>query len=127
MRLRGGACSSVMRAGRTAQTSPMAGPYSRATVPPARPRKISARRGQRGPLLAAGGHVDVEHDIPRGARLHPVQVTDRQHRAQAGQVDAIGVTAVYGPGEGTEALPGTGRPAGATAHAAARADRLAVA
>jgi hypothetical protein len=29
-------------AGRTAQTSPMAGPYSWATVPPARPRKMSA-------------------------------------------------------------------------------------
>ena len=29
-------------AGRTAQTSPMAVPYSRATVPPARPRKMSA-------------------------------------------------------------------------------------
>ena len=29
-------------AGRTAWTSPTAGPYSRATVPPARPRKMSA-------------------------------------------------------------------------------------
>jgi hypothetical protein len=83
--------------------------------------------GQRGPLLVAGAGVDVEHDLPRGTRLHPVQVADRQHRPQAGQVDSTGVTVADGPGQGAEALPETGRAAGAAADAAARADRLAVA
>ena len=42
IRLRAATCSRLIRAGRTAWTSPMAGPYRCATVPPARPRKISA-------------------------------------------------------------------------------------
>src|SRR6516165_7148644 len=42
MRLRAATCSRLIRAGRMACTSPMAGPYRRATVPPARPGKVGA-------------------------------------------------------------------------------------
>src|SRR5580700_1089328 len=83
--------------------------------------------GQRGLLPVAGTLVDVEHDLPRGAGLDPVEVTDRQHCPQAGQVGAVGVTVVDVPGQGAEALPETGGPAWPASNAAARADRLAVA
>src|SRR5215469_2933406 len=82
--------------------------------------------GQRGPLLVAGVPVDVEHDLPGGAGLDAVEVADRQHGPQRGEVDAVGVTLVDVPGQRAEALPEAGRAAGAAAHAAAGADRLAV-
>ena len=83
--------------------------------------------GQRFPLPVAGVLVDVEHDLPAGAGMHPVEVTDREHGPQPGQVGAVGVALVDVPGQGAEALPERGRPPGAPAYAPARADRLAVA
>src|SRR5262249_19658437 len=79
------------------------------------------------PLLVAGVLVDVEHYLPPGAGLYPVEVADRQHGPQPRQVGAVGVALVDVPGQGAEALPESGRPAGTAAYAAARADRLAVA
>src|SRR5206468_6270465 len=82
---------------------------------------------QRGQLVLAGVAVDVEHDLPWGARMHPVEVADGHHDPQAGQIDAVGVTIVDVPGQGAEALPEAGGSARAATHAAARADRLAIA
>src|SRR5205823_14956273 len=81
--------------------------------------------GQRGPLLVAGPLVDVEHHLPGGAGLHPVEVAERQHGPQCGEVDAIGVTFVDVPRQGAETLTEAGGPTGAAAHTTARADRLA--
>jgi len=82
---------------------------------------------ERGPLIRAGVVVYVEHDLPWGARLHAVEVADGHHDPQARQIDAVGVTIVDVPGQGAEALPEAGGSARAATHAAARADRLAVA
>src|SRR4029077_17366067 len=60
--------------------------------------------GQRGPLLVAGVLVDVEHYLPAGAGLHPVEVADRHHGPPGGEVDAIGVTLVDVPRQGAETL-----------------------
>src|SRR5258705_12769709 len=124
MPLRDAVCSRVIRAGRTAWISPMAGPYCRATVPPARPRKMSAIAA---PLAGGGALVDVEHDLPGGARLSPVDVAEGHYGLQAGQVEAVGVAVADVPRQGAEAFPEAGGPAGAAGHATARADRLAVA
>ena len=47
--------------------------------------------------------------------------------ATVGLLTSVGVTIVDVPGQGAEALPEAGGSAGPAAHAAARADRLAVA
>ena len=44
-----------------------------------------------GPLAGGGALVDVEHDLPGGARMYPVEVAEGHYGLQAGQVEAVGV------------------------------------
>ena len=72
----------------------MAGPYCRATVPP---RPAEEDVGYRGPLVVVGVLVDVEDDLPGGARLDAVEVAEGHDGVQAGQIEAVGVAVVDVP------------------------------
>ena len=83
--------------------------------------------GHRSPLGIVGIPVDIEHDLPGRARLHPVEIAQRHDGPQVRQVDAVGVTVLDMPRQGAKALPETRRPARAASHTATGADGLAVA
>jgi hypothetical protein len=53
--------------------------------------------GYRGPLVVIGSPVNVQHDLPRGARLYPVKITNRHDYLQVGQVGPVGVALVDVP------------------------------
>jgi hypothetical protein len=53
--------------------------------------------GYRSLLVLIGGPVNVQHDLPRGARLYPVEVTNRHDNLQVGQVCPAGVALVDVP------------------------------
>jgi hypothetical protein len=95
-------------AGRTARTSPMAGPYGRATVPPARPRK--SRRSRCVAWHRRPGRRRARP--PRGARLFPVEVAQGHDGPQVGQVHTVGAAVVDVPRQRAEALPEGGGSAG---------------
>ena len=59
--------------------------------------------------------------------MYPVEVAEGHYGLQTRQVEAVGVAVADVPRQGAEAFPEAGGPAGAAAHAAAWADRLAVA
>ena len=53
--------------------------------------------GYRRHLVVIGSAVNVQHDLPRGARLYTVEVTDRHDDPQVGQLDPVGVALVDVP------------------------------
>ena len=82
--------------------------------------------GQGAELVVVGSIVDIEDHLPWCARLHPVVVADREHRAEIGEVDVARIAFLNLPGQGAEALAEARWPAWAAPHGATRADRLAV-
>jgi|SRR6516162_5490761 hypothetical protein len=71
--------------------------------------------------------VDIEDDLPPSARLHVIEVANREDRPKVRKVQASGVTVKDVPGKGAEALSIARWPNRKATHAATRADRLTVA
>ena len=66
------------------------------------PAEKDVGKGVALPFIAA--LVDVQHDIPWGAWLHAVEVTQRQNDPQPGEVDTVRITLLDVPRQGTETL-----------------------
>jgi hypothetical protein len=123
MRLRGAVCSTVIRPGARRGLHRW---LVRTAVRPCRPRvRGRCRRSRRAVRHRRPGRRRARP--PRGARLFPVEVAQGHDGPQVGQVDAVGVAVMDVPRQRAEALPEAGGSAGPAAHAAARADRFAVA
>ena len=124
MRLRAATCSRVMRAGPDGVDLPDGRPVELATVPAGAPEEDVGRASM---LQRVGALVDVEHDLPRRARLYLVVVAQRQDDLEVGEVDGPGVPVVDVPGEGAVADAVRGRASRSAVNATARADGVAVA
>lgn len=53
--------------------------------------------GYGSPLLLSGSAVNVQHDLPWGARPYSVEVTNRHDDLQVGQLGPVGVALVDVP------------------------------
>ena len=93
-------------------------------MPPARPRKMSASASC---CEGLGAIVDVQHDLPRSARLYLVVVAQRQDDLEVGEVDGPVVPVEDVPGEASVTDTVRGRTSRYATNGTARTDGVAVA